>query len=71
MPYSTTAGNTTTGVSKEAIISASAATTATLPLKIIGLVKRLGNAFGLASTDKAKFEVMLNTGLYMPNTAGV
>lgn len=70
IPYSTTAGNTTTGVSKMAIISNSKATTSTLPLKILGLVKRPDVAFGLASTDKAKFEVMLNTSIYAPNVAG-
>lgn len=70
IPYSTTAGNTTTGVSKMALVSASKATTATLPLKLLGLVKRPDNAFGLASTDKAKFEVMLNTSVYAPNVAG-
>jgi hypothetical protein len=70
VPYSTTAGSTTTGQSKMEIIGNSKATTATLPFKILGLVKRPDNAFGLASTDKAKFEVMLNTGVFMSNTAG-
>ncbi len=69
--YSTTAGNTVTGVSKMALVSNSKALTATLPLKIIGLVKRPDVAMGLSATDKAKYEVMLNTGVYMQNVAGV
>lgn len=65
--------NTTTGVSNVTIISASKAVTATLPFKLLGLAKRPDNNFntGGASTDQAKFEVMLNTGIYMPNVAGV
>lgn len=70
VPYSTTAGNTTTGVSKMALVSNSKATTATLPVRVIGLSKRVGNAFGLSSTDKAKFEVILNTFARAPNVAG-
>ena len=70
--YTTTAGNSTTGVSKMEIDSTTVATTATLPLKVLGLAKRPDNAFntGGAGTDKAKFEVVFNTGLFMPNTAG-
>ena len=71
VPYTTTAGNTTTGVSKMEIDSSAVATTNTLPLKLLGLVKRPDVAFGLASTDHAKFEVMLNTSVYAPNVAGV
>ena len=71
IPYTTTAGSTTTGVSKMEIDSSAIATTSTLPFKVLGLVKRPDVAFGLASTDHAKFEVMLNTGIMMPNTAGV
>lgn len=71
VPYTTTAGNTTTGVSKMEIDSSAVATTSTLPFKLLGLVKRPDVAFGTASTDHAKFEVMLNTGIYMPNVAGV
>lgn len=68
----TTAGSATTGLSGMEIDSTSVATTATLPLKVLGLVKRPDNAFntGGSGTDKAKFEVMLNTGAFMPNTAG-
>lgn len=69
--YSTTTGSTTTGVSKMEIVSNSKATTATLPFKLLGLVKRPDVAFGLSSSDKAKFEVMLNTGAFMPNVAGI
>lgn len=71
IPYTTTAGNATTGVSKMEIDSSAIATTSTLPFKVVGLVKRPDVAFGLASTDHAKFEVVLNTGLFMPNVAGV
>jgi len=71
IPYTTTAGSSTTGVSAMEIDSSAKATTSTLPVKILGLVKRPDVAFGLASTDHAKFEVMLNTFLYAPNVAGV
>lgn len=65
--------NATTGISQVTIISASKATTATLPFKLLGLVKRPDNAFntGGASTDQAKFEVMLNTQIFAANVAGV
>lgn len=69
-PFSTTAGDTTTGLSGMQLIGNSKATTATLPCKIVGLSRRVDNAFGLASTDKAKIEVLLNTGVYMENVAG-
>lgn len=71
VPYTTTAGNSTTGVSKMEIDSSAVATTNTLPVKILGLSKKVGNAFGLASTDKAKFDVLLNTFARAPNIAGV
>lgn len=71
IPYTTTSGNTSTGVSKMEIDSSAVATTSTLPFKIVGLVKRPDVAFGTSSTDHAKFEVVMNTGLYMPNVAGV
>lgn len=67
----TTAGSTTTGVSKMVLDSSTVATTSTLPVKIIGLVPRPDNALSLDTTDKAKFEVIFNTGAYMPNVAGV
>jgi len=65
--------NATTGISQVTIISASKATTATLPFKLLGLVKRPDNNFntGGASTDQAKYEVMLNTQIFAPNVAGV
>ena len=69
----TTAGNATTGISGMEIDSNTVETTATLPLKIIGLVKRPDNALntGGAGTDNAKFEVVFNTGMYAPNVLGV
>jgi len=71
VPYTTTAGSATTGNSQMEIDSSAVATTNTLPVKILGLSKKVGNAFGTASTDHAKFDVMLNTGARMPNIAGV
>lgn len=65
--------STTTGLSGCTIDSSSVATTATLPFKILGLAKRPDNAFntGGSGTDPAKFEVVLNTSAFMPNTAGI
>ncbi len=66
--YSTTAGDTVTKRSGMEIISATTApaVTATLPLRVLGLVKRPGNSFA-TSPDKARFEVMLNTNFYANN----
>lgn len=73
IPYSTTAGSTTTGVSKMELVSASAAATATLPLRLLGLSKRLGNAYNTAGadTDNAVWEVYFNTSQQKPNIVGV
>ena len=60
----TTAGNATTGVSSMQIDSSTVDTTATLPFKIVGLVKRPDNALSSGTTDKAKFEVVMNGGVY-------
>jgi hypothetical protein len=70
--FSLGAGNTATGNSTMQIVSTSVAVTATLPLKVLGLVKRVDNAFNTAGagSDNAKFEVMFNTGAWMPNVAG-
>jgi len=70
--YTTTAGSTTTGISAECIQSTSQATTATLPLKILGLAKVPGNAFNTAGagTDPGTFEVVLNTSFFATNTVG-
>jgi hypothetical protein len=40
------------------------------PLKLLGLSQRVGNAFGLSTTDGAWVEVMFNTGVRMPNVVG-
>ncbi len=66
--YSTTAGDTTTKRSGMEIISATTApaVTATLPIRVLGLVKRPGNSYA-TSPDKARFEVMLNTNFYANN----
>jgi hypothetical protein len=70
-----TAGSTVTGVSGLVLDSDTAAVTAALPLKIIGLVKRPDNEFnsGGAGTDPAKFEVIINAPLNTgtPGTLGI
>lgn len=55
-------GNTVTGTSTSQIASSTVATTATFPVRILGLAKRPDNAFnvGGAGTDPAKFEVIFN-----------
>lgn len=55
------AGSTVTGLSAYSIDSDGTATTNTYPLQIVGLVNRPDNAFGLSSTDLAKFEVIFNS----------
>lgn len=71
--YVATAGSATTGLSGVVLDSDSVNTTVTLPLKIIGLVKRPDNALntGGAGTDQAKFEVVWNTHAWAPNIVGV
>lgn len=70
--YNSTNCSTTTGNSAETIISSTVASTSTLPLKIIGLVKRPNNALNTAGagTDPGKFEVTLNTTWYATNAPG-
>lgn len=71
--FTTTAGSATTGVSAMALDSDSVNTTATLPLKVLRLVPRVGNALNAdgAGTDPARFEVQFNTSLFAANVAGV
>lgn len=71
--YTSAAGSTVTGVSAYTLTSTSQATTSTLPVRMIGLTKRPGNAFNTAGagSDAAMFDVILNTGFWMPNSAGV
>ncbi len=66
--YSTTAGDTVTKRSGMEIISATTApaVTATLPIQVLGLVKRPGNSFA-TSPDKARFEVRFNTNFFAQN----
>jgi hypothetical protein len=73
MTFTTTAGSATTGVSAMALDSSEQSNTATFPLKLIGLSKKVGNAFNTAGagSDPATFDVVLNTGFFMPNIAGV
>lgn len=68
-----TAGSATTGVSGMVLDSSTVATTVTLPVKVLGLVKRPDNAFntGGSLTDQAKFEVLFNTNIFAPNVVGV
>lgn len=68
--FTTTAGNATTGISKMALDSSDLTATVGYPLKLLGLSQRVGNAFGLSSTDGGWFEVMFNTGVRMPNVVG-
>jgi hypothetical protein len=65
-----TAGHATTGVSGLVLDSDSVSTTATLPVKILGLVKRQDNDFNAAGagSDQAKYEVVINQALN--HTAG-
>jgi hypothetical protein len=71
--YTTTSGNTTTGVSKNALDSSAVNTTNTFPLKLIGLSRRVGNSLNTAGSllDFATFDVIWNTGLRMQNVVGV
>jgi len=64
-----TSGSTTIGTSKNAVdISTAAATTATLPLRIIDKSDRSDNAFGDSYTDLV---VKFNAGHLMDNTTGI
>lgn len=71
--FSTTAGSATTGMSGMELDSSTKAVTATLPLRLVGLVKRPDNAFntGGSNADWAKYEVMFNTYNFAPNTVGI
>lgn len=71
--YTSAAGSTVTGVSAYTITSTSQATSSVLPVKVIGLTKRPGNAFNTAGggTDPATFDVILNTTFFATNSAGV
>lgn len=66
----TTVGSSTTGISGMQLDSSTVNTTSTLPVKIIGLVKRPDNTLSTGTTDKAKFEVFFNTGWFNPNSVG-
>jgi hypothetical protein len=66
----TTAGNTMTGVSSMMLDSNTVASTSTLPFKIVALVPRPDNTISTGTTDKAKYEVIFNTGWNMPNSVG-
>jgi hypothetical protein len=71
--FTTTAGSTTTGFSGMELDSSAKATTVTLPLRLLGLVKRPDNLFNTAGSgsDNAKFEVVFNTYNFAPNTVGI
>ena len=63
-----TAGSTTIGTSKNAVDGSSAATTNTLPLKIIDFVEGPDSAIGDSFTDVL---VMFNVGHQLLNTTGI
>tara|TARA_R100001377_G_C3151547_1_gene96460 strand:+ start:79 stop:660 length:582 start_codon:yes stop_codon:yes gene_type:complete len=64
-----TAGSTTIGTSKNAVdISTSAATTATLPVRIVDVVQTPSNAWGDSYTD---IVVKFNAGHMLTNTTGI
>lgn len=71
--FTTTAGSATTGVSAMALDSSQTANTATFPLKLLGLSKKVGNRLNVdgAGLDPGTFDVIFNTGWFMPNIAGV
>ena len=71
--FTTTAGSATTGQSAIALDSDSVNTTSTLPIRIVGLTKRVGNAFNTAGagSDPATFDVWFNTSMHAHNIAGV
>ena len=63
-----TAGSTTIGTSKNAVDGSTAATTNTLPLKIIDFVDGPDSAIGDSFTDVL---VMFNVGHQLLNTTGI
>jgi hypothetical protein len=64
-----TAGSTTIGTSKNAVdISTVAATTATLPIRIVDISSKSGNTAGDSYTDLV---VKFNAGHIMSNTTGI
>ena len=63
-----TAGSTTIGTSKNAVDGSTAATTATLPLKIVDFVDGPDSAVGDSFTDVL---VMFNVGHQLLNTTGI
>jgi len=73
MTFNVGAGNTGSGQSTATLVSSVVTNLATAPLKLIGLAKVTGNAFNTAGagTDPGTFEVVFNTGVYMPNVVGV
>lgn len=66
----TTAGSTVTGMSSMIVDSTSIASTSTLPLKLVAMSTRVDNTLSTGTTDKTKFEFILNTGWFMPNSVG-
>jgi hypothetical protein len=69
--FNSGAGSTVTGASAYSLDSSATSTTAAYPLRVLGLVKRPDNAFGLSSTDLAKFEVVFNDSRVGAGTAGI
>lgn len=71
VPYTTTAGSTITGQSAFALDSSAVAVTATLPLRLLGIAKRVNGAIGTSATDVTSWEVYFNTSQQKPNIVGV
>jgi hypothetical protein len=73
----TTAGSTVTGRSNMMVQGGSANTTATLPVRVLGVSKRLGNTVQSATTTIATttggvvVDVIFNTSKFAPNSVGV
>lgn len=61
-------GNTVTGMSDAYLTNTNEAATATLPVLILGLSRRVGSEFGSGATAPATYEVMLNIGAFSSGT---
>ena len=73
----TTAGSTVTGRSNMMVQAGSAATTSTLPVRVIGVSKRVGNAVQTATTTIATtsggvvLDIIFNTSKFATNSVGI
>ena len=71
----TTAGSTVTGRSNMMIDGNAVATTSTLPVRVIGMSKRIGNSLNTATVATTSggcaFEVIFNTSKFADNAVGI